>query len=147
MQVNLLLGVDVFLHSAVVVQMLLVNVQKHADMRGYVNVFQLVAGQFADQTGVRVDFLQNIKSRNTDISGKNGILTGFLQNMIEKRGGGTLSFGSGDADDPVTVSLEEHFHLGGEPAGILLRVFGQDDAWTLENQVIFIQRVHIMLAA
>ena len=93
------------------IQMFFMNVQKHANMWGYVSVFQLMAGQLTDQTGIRMNFFQNIKGWNTDISGKYGVLAGFLQNMIEKSGGRALSLGSGDADNTVTVSFKEYFHL------------------------------------
>ena len=147
MEINLLFGMNIFFHGTIMIQVFFMNVQQHTDMGGYMDVFQLMAGQLTDQLGIRMDFLQNIKGRNADIAGQDGIEPGFFQNMIKKRRGRTFSFGSGDADDTVPVGFEEDFHLGSEPAVILFRIFGKYYARTFEDQVIVIERVHIMLTA
>ena len=71
---NAVLGRHVFLHGAVVVQMFLVYIDQHADVGRYRHVFQLVAGQFKDDPGVRADLLQVVEGRNSDISHHHAVL-------------------------------------------------------------------------
>ena len=143
MKVNLLLGTDIFLHSSIVVKMLLMDIQKHRCMGGYMNVFQLMTGKLTDDKCFPADILQNIKGRNSDIAGENHIPSVFLQDVIKQGCDRAFSFCAGDADDAFPVSSEKYLHLGRKPAYIFGRFLGKDNAGAFEYQIIVIQSIHI----
>ena len=138
MKVDLLLGMDVFFHGSVVIQMLLMDIQKDCNVRRHMDIFQLMAGQLTHNACARRDLFQNIKKRNTDITGKNRVHTAFLQNMIKQGRGGTLSFGTGDPDDLFPVSFKEHFGLGSDQTGVFISSFWKYDSRTFEDHIIIL---------
>ena len=131
MKVDLLLGMDVFFHGSVVIQMLLMDIQKDCNVRRHMDIFQLMAGQLTRIVCAR-------RERNTDITGKDRVHTAFLQNMIKQGRGGTLSFGTSDSDDLFPVSFKEHFGLGSDQTGVFISSFWKYDSRTFEDHIIIL---------
>ena len=138
MKVDLLFGVDIFFHGSVVIQMLLVNIQKDCNVRRHMDIFQLMARQLTYNAGSWCDLLQNIKKRNADIAGKDCIHTALLQNVIKQGRSGTFSFGTGDTDDLFPVSFKEHFCLGCNQTGVVVSSLWKHDSGTFEDHIIII---------
>ena len=66
MKVDLLLGMDVFFHGSVVIQMLLMDIQKDRNVRRHMDIFQLMAGQLTHNACARRDLFQNINGKIRD---------------------------------------------------------------------------------
>ncbi len=60
------------------VQMFFMEIKKDGNMRRYVDVFQLMAGDLAEDPGTVFDIFQDIKGRNSDIACKNCIPSVFF---------------------------------------------------------------------
>ena len=78
MQIDLLFGMDVVFHGLVVIQMLFVDVQKYSHMGGYMDILQLMAGKFTDDSGICLNFFQNIKGRDSDVARQYRVPAAFL---------------------------------------------------------------------
>ena len=60
------------------IQMLLMDIGQDSNVRGDGHIFQLVAGQLADNDCLRPYILHQIEYRNTYISRQNGIIACVL---------------------------------------------------------------------
>ena len=138
MQIDLLLGMDVSFHGSIVIQMLLMDIQKDCNVWRHMDIFQLMAGQFTHNTRSWCNLFQNIEKRNADITGKDRIHTALPQYVVKQGRSGAFPFGTGDTDDLFPVNFKKYFCLGSDQTGVVICSFWKHNSGTFEDYIIII---------
>ncbi len=104
------LGMLVVDETAVMVQMLFVEVQQNADMGTGTGLFQLMGRKLADEAGARRYFVQYVEQGNAHVAGRYAGSERSKQ-VTGKGGGGAFSFRARDADGLCRIGSEEQVGL------------------------------------
>ena len=111
---DVLLGGEIPLEGPVIVQMLLVKVQKYRRMGGESHGGELVAGHFEDDHALVVDLPVVVQAGIAYVAHQEGLSAGAGgQDGIKKGGSGALSLGARNAYGPVPELLQKELGLGG----------------------------------
>ena len=124
---------EILVHGAVVVQMLLVEVQEESDVGRYFGMGELVAGHLEDDDRIVCDLAVVVESGKADVAHEKGRpVCALAQDAVEQRGRGALALGAGHSYDlPGKLGQEEVRH-----GCVFVAQIPGDDAGTLDNVVI-----------
>ena len=149
-QQDIALGIDVFLHILVVIQMVRGHVGDHGDVGAGVHADQLEAGKLHHSHILRGYLRQHGQQRCADVATQMHLAACSLVELGDKGGGGGFAVRAGHCHDLARAEVEEQFHLAGDHStgshGILQGLFkvahkarrAHDDVLPLEAvQIVF----------
>ena len=149
-QQDIALGIDVFLHILVVIQMVRGHVGDHSNVGACVHADQLEAGQLYHSHILRGHLRQHGQQCCADIAAQVHLAACGLVELGDKGGGGGLAVRTGHCYDLAGAEIKEQFHLTGDHGtgghGILQWLFkvthktrgAHDDVLPLEAvQIVF----------
>ena len=120
-QQNIALGIDIFLHILVVIQVVGRDVGHHRHLGAGAHTDQLEAGQFDHRHSVRRNVRQLGQQRCADVAAQKHLAPGGLKHFGDQRGRGGLAVRAGHRHDLAGAKLKKQLHLAGHGGACLQR--------------------------
>ena len=140
-QVNVSLGVDIFLIALVYIQMIRCDICDHGNMRTLSHGMQLKAGKFQHHKVLRCDLIDDRQQRRTNVAAQENLMTAGFQHFSDQCGrcGFSVTARHGNGLGGRT-ECEENLHLRGYRAALGARADQfrhiKTHAWGLEDQLL-----------